>query len=68
MGFSLEDKYLIKSLRENKKYGFCYLQHMFFQLFTLKFLCKLVDVTKIYVRKQKGFFPEHTVSSEPTHR
>ena len=30
----------------------------FFQLFTLKFLCKLVDLTKSYVRKQKGaFFP-----------
>ena len=35
---------------------------LFFQLFTLKYLCKLIDLTKSYVRKQKGvFFSEHTV-------
>jgi len=41
---------------------FNYLQLVFFQLFTLKFLCKLVYFSKSYARKQKGvFFSEHSV-------
>ena len=34
---------------------------MFLQLFTLKFLCKLVDSTKSYAREQKGMFFLNTV-------
>ena len=44
---------------------FSYLQHIFFQLFTLKFLRKLVDLTKLYKKTKGGVFSEHTVCNFP---
>ena len=60
-------KYLVcyvinsKECVTNRLNIFSYLKQIFFQLYTLKFLCKLVNLTKSYVRKKGEFFNEHTV-------
>ena len=58
MGISTEDKYLIKSLRENKKYGAKRLLKMFpnknRSLGGLKVLIKIIDNTTGTVRTMRG--------------
>jgi len=67
MGFSTEDKYLMKCLRENNKYGAKQLLKMFpnknWSLYGLKVLIKKTDNTGTVVRRIWQWSTSHCLHS-----